>query len=247
MSERLVFHGRFIADGMWLLHLIWGILTIPILGGGLLFCWGAWMSRSEISGPVGAMVFMVFLMLLTVAVGLVMAYAWRASTHAIVLKPDGLWCRPGLVKSMFIPYPDMMSLGMTKDGFGVLYRKQKRGKQVELLFPLPPWAVKNSSFREELCRRAPQMEVSDETSIRVLSFGNRMGTRIIVWAVLVVSPLLGLALIQWAQPARSKGWVIPGLVVSVIALAAMFVWDEIGARRIRRSSHPSATDDKQAK
>lgn len=232
MSERVVFHGRFITDGMWLMHLTWGALTLPTIGGGL---WACWASTGQ-APAAGALAFVGLLLVLT---GLVMANVWKIATHAIVLKPDSLWCRPGFVKSVSVPYRDMTLLGTTSRGFGVVYRKERRGRQVESLLNFPPWALSNRPFREELLRRAPQIKVSDETAMRLCAFRSRTGALTILWVILLL-PLLFIAIMWRPQGAPvSKEWLISVAVAWVVVLVALIAWQEIGQQRIRRDSHPS--------
>ena len=237
MSERVVFRGRFIADGMWLTHLTWGVLTLPFIGGGL---WACWMSTGQVAAA-GALA---LVGLLFVLVGLVMSYVWKLASHAIVLKPDGLWCRPGFVRSVFVPYQDMTFLGVTPQGFSLGYHRQRHGQPVRLKLHLPPWALSNRLFREELRRRAPQLEVSDETVMRLWAFKSRMGALTSLWLILL-APWIFLAL-----PWRSRGSpvsmpvLVSGAVVWVVVLVALCVWQATGERRIERQSHPSTTDEK---
>lgn len=239
MSQRVVFRGRFIADGMWLTHLTWGVLTLPFIVGGL---WACWMSTTQVA-VAGALAFMGLLFLL---VGLVMACVWKVASHAIVLKPDGLWCRPGFARSVFVPYQDMTFLGVTPQGFLLGYQRQRHGQSVRLKLHLPPWALSNRLFREELRSRAPQLGVSDETVMRLWAFKSRMGALTSLWLILL-APWVFLAL-----PWRSQGSLVSmpvlvsGAVVWVVVLVALAVWQATGQRRIERESRPSTTDEKRA-
>ena len=229
MSERAAFRGRLIADGMWLTHLLWGSLTLPSIGGGF---WACWMS-TERAGSAGALA---FVGLLFIVAGLAMSAAWKVASHAIVLRPDGLWCRPGFIRSVFIPYDSMAFLGLTREGFLLAYEKQRRDRSVGANLQLPRWVLSNRPFREELQRRAPRIQMSDETEMRLWAFKGSMGSLGGIW-IIMLAPLIFLAL-MWRplnSPVSLTG-LISAAVVWVVVLVALFVWQAVGGRRIARQS-----------
>ena len=234
VSERAVFRGRLIADGMWLTHLLWGSLTLPFVGGGF---WACWMSTKGVDAA-GALA---FVGLLSILAGLVMSAVWKVASHAIVLRPDGLWCRPGFVRSVFIPYDDMAFLGLTRQGFLLAYEKQRRDRRVGANLSLPRWVLSNRPFRQELQRRAPRIQMSDETQMRLWAFKSRMGGLGSLW-IIMLGPLIFLAM-MWRpldSPISVTG-LISAAVVWVVALVALFVWQAVGERRIARQSRGSPT------
>ena len=227
MSGRAVFRGRLTADGMWVTHLLWGFLTLPFIGGGF---WACWVSTKR-AGVAGALAFVGLLFILT---GLVMSAVWKVASHAIVLRPDGLWCRPGFIRSVFIPYDDMAFLGLTRQGFLLAYEKQRRDRRVSANLSLPRWVLSNRPFREDLQRRAPRIQMSDETQMRLWAFKSRMGSLGGLW-IIMLAPLILLAM-TWRpldSPISATG-LISAAVVWVVVLVALFVWQAVGERRITR-------------
>jgi hypothetical protein len=183
-----------------------------------------------------------FVGLLSILAGLAASAAWKISSRAIVLRPDGLWCRPGFIRSVFIPYDDMAFLGLTGQGFLLAYEKQRRDRRVGANLRLPPWVLSNRPFREELHRRAPRIQMSDETQMRLWAFKGRMGSLVGLWIIMLL-PLMFL-FIFLGQLLNSRIGVprlISAAVVWVVVLVALFVWQAAGERRIARQSRGSPT------
>jgi hypothetical protein len=204
------------------------------MGGGF---WACWTSTKRVDAA-GALAFVGLLSILT---GLGISAVWKVASHAIVLRPDGLWCRPGFIRSVFVPYDDMAFLGLTKQGFLLAYEKQRRDRRVGANLRLPPWALSNRPFREELQRRAPRTQMSDETQMRLWAFKSRMGSLAGLW-IIVLLPLIFLGM-MW-RPLNSRISVtglLSAAVVWVVVLVALFVWQAVGERRIARQSRGSPT------
>ena len=227
MPERVVVRGRLFADGMWLTHLLWGLFTLPFMAAGL---WACWMSTTGAKAA-GALAFLGVLFML---VALIMGAVWKTASYAIVLRSDGLWCRPGLIRSVFIPYGDMVFLGATKLGFVLAYEKQQRDRRLSTRLSLPPWALSSRLLREELRRRAPQIKMTDEAENRLWAFKSRMGGLAALWVFMVI-PLVVLALMLRPEASPvSKDTLISAGVLWVAVMVGLFVWQAIGERRITK-------------
>ncbi len=225
VPERVVVRGRLFADGMWLTHLLWGLLTLPFMVVGL---WASWMSTTGTKAA-GGLAFLGVLFMLT---ALIIAAVWRLASYAIVLRPDGLWCRPGFIKSVFIPYADMVFLGATKRGFVLAYEKQQLSRRISTKLALPPWALSSRLLREEIQLRAPHIQMTGETEIRLWAFKSRLGSIVAFWTIMA-APLVFLALMWRPQGSPvSKETLISAGVVWIVVLVALFVWQVIGERRI---------------
>lgn len=229
MSERVVVRGRFFADGMWLTHLLWACMTLPFLAIGLCACWVS-IAGTKGTGTLGSL----FLGVLFMLVGLGMLSVWKMASYSITLKPDGLWCRPGLMKSVFIPYGDMVFLGATKAGFVLAYERQRRDGRVSARLHLPPWSVGSRVLRGELQLRAPHMKMTDEAENRLWAFRNRMGLLASVWMLMLV-PLLVLSLMLRPEgsPVSKDALILAG-ALWVAVLVGLFVWQTTGERRITK-------------
>lgn len=226
MRGRRVFRGRLVADGMCVAHLTWGVWTLGCLVPGVWF----WRLAAAASDRTRDFIGPLFVGVLLAATGVVLLLVWRIATGAVVLRPDGLWCRPSFMRGRLVPYGDIRSLD---GGTRLVYEREARGKRSRDALYLPPWVLSHGAFREELSRLAPGMEVRGEHLLRVLAFRRHVGgflglclTVLVPLALFVVLPPLR-ASTPWLNP-----WVAGGTWVAIVV--GLMAWQAAGERRLRQ-------------
>ena len=236
MGGRRVFRGRLVADGMWMTHLLWAIWTLGCLAPGVWLCRLAATAAGQAQQYFGPL----FAGVLLAGTGLIMLLVWRLAVGAIVLRPDGLWLRPGFLLGRFVPYGDIRRL---ENGTRLVYEREARGRPSQAVLDLPPWVLSNDAFREELRALAPGMEVLGEDFARILALRRRVGNFLALWITL----LIPLSLVVVLPPLQARApwlspWLAWGLWVAVVV--ALLTWQGVSEKRLRdgqRSVPPSAT------
>jgi len=220
----VVFRGRLMADGVWLTHVIWGTWALGCLGFGLWLCWLA--TRGVRASAAAA-----FTGLLITATGLVLLDVWRIAVGTVVLRSDGLWCRPGFVRSVLVPYDDMVFLGPGPAGVVLAWEKARQGARVRARLYLPPWVLTHAAFREELKRRAPRLEMSDDRLMRLWAFRSRAGAVQGLWLTALVPLVFFLSLPPLFARVSPPALLIAG-GVWVAVQVGLIVWRVVGERRL---------------
>ena len=226
MRGRRVFRGRLVADGMWVAHLTWGLWSLGCLAPGVWFCRQAAMAADRAQAYFGSL----FVGLLLAGTGVIMLLVWRIATGAVVLRPDGLSCRPGFLWGRFVPYGDIRSLD---GGTRLVYERETHGRPKRTNLYLPPWVLSHLAFREELRRRAPGMEVRGEHVLRVIAFRRHVGGFLGLWLTILV-PLGLLAVLPplWERAPWFNPWIAGGVWVAVVV--ALIAWQAVGEGRLRQ-------------
>jgi fatty acid desaturase len=240
MRGRRVFRGRLVADGMWMTHLLWAAWTLGCLAPGVWFCRLAATAAGRAQASFGPL----FVGVLLTGTALIMLLVWRIAAGAIVLRPDGLWLRPGFLLGRLVPYGDIRRL---EDGTRLVYEREARGGPSLAALDLPQWVLSNDPFREVLSGLAPGMEVRGEDFARILALRRRVGNFLALWVTFLIPLSLFVVLppLQARTPWLSP-WLAGGLWVAVVV--ALLAWQGVSEKRLRDRQQTAArsADPRQA-
>ncbi|MGE5483350.1 MAG: hypothetical protein ACM3X4_08425 [Ignavibacteriales bacterium] len=222
-GNRRVFRGRLLADGMWVVHLLFGLWVAAGLGLGL---WGCSYALRPGTPPATRTVLVVFGQAMALLIDIPFLIMWKDIARTVVLRPDALQMGKTL-----IPYEDMVSLGLSRGGQGDLVLASGSGSatgRARRDVSLPRWAGSHDGFLEELRQRAPQMILHREglRSRAVAFFANSV---FMLWCTMAAALLSAFYLPSWrASLPRLISQNLTGILVGGYVVCLVYI---IAARR----------------
>jgi hypothetical protein len=216
-----------LADGMWVIHLMWGCMSLGSLGAGLWMC-----QASTLPSDVGAQGGLAVSGLMFILFSIVPFFLWRGAARSIVLTEEGLRDRRGFAGRAVLPYADMAFVGVRPaKGMVLEVWRDTRRERMQFAIPLPRWAASHDGFLEELRARAPGIEVGNESDMRRYSFTTFVAGLwfTVMMAALALSPCLYVPVLMAKLPWLTVGRLIGGFAGATVLL---WVYQWSGVRRI---------------